>query len=42
MKLKELLKKYTIEEIVRKVITSEIYLRPNQLKKLLEKSRKGE
>lgn len=40
MKLKELLKKYTVEEIIKKYINSKIYLTPRQLDSLLKKSKK--
>lgn len=42
MKLKELLKKHTPEEILKKYMRNEIYLTPKQLDSLLKKSRKGE
>lgn len=42
MKLKELLQKYPIEEIIRKYTKGEIYLTQRQLDSLLKKSKKGE
>ncbi len=42
MKLKELLKKYTVEEIIRLYTKGEIYLTQRQLDSLLKNSKKGE
>jgi len=42
VKLKELLKKYKVEEIINKYTKGEIYLTQRQLDSLLKKSKKGE
>jgi len=42
MKLKELLQKHTVEEIIKMYTRGEIYLTPKQLDSLLKQSKKGE
>lgn len=41
MKIKELLKKQTPEELLKKYMKNEIYLTQRQLDSLLKKSKKG-